>query len=122
MSENLADAIQSLVERLTRHRHTMTQELSGFSVFSTRFVSLLSQAKSDIEALVEIRDGVDRLIQTLETIQSAADDPAERSHSGDELIESIIKRFTIAKHKSTVASFAGLDIESGDDEGELTLF
>ena len=71
------------------------------------------------ELITEIDELISELGQTSPT-------PAHLPTGGDDrmkgMVEHLVEQFTIARHKVAAASLAGIDVDDGGSEGELTLF
>jgi methyl-accepting chemotaxis protein len=124
-SRGFADGIRSISRDLMQAREDFAQGLGQFSVFSDRFLELLAKAEDDIEGLKDLEHRIDALLADLGADMSAdgaAEISEEESASAREIVRSLLDQFTIAKHKTSAASMVGMDVDHGDEEGELTLF
>ena len=118
---NLADRIGSAGDALVGVRERTVQEFDRFSVFSTAFLDRLEAAREHLAGLESIDSMIRELIAEVEAQVEGIEQEVASSdvHS---IMESLLDQFTIARHKVSAGSLAGIDVESGDKEGELTLF
>ncbi|MFW6289152.1 MAG: methyl-accepting chemotaxis protein [Spirochaetota bacterium] len=124
-SEGIATEIRSLSEHLSRTRARIEAKLRDFSVFSGRFLDSVSDAEQSFVELESLKDEIANLIEDLSAEESKSAGLLGHDAGGqsaEEIVESLVSRFTIARHKHTAASMVGKNVDHGDEEGELTLF
>lgn len=125
-----ADIKQDYAQLYEAERELL-ETLTGFTVFTGRFMSLFDEAGADLDnlesLLAELRRIKDKTGEVREraTVQMQ---PLLEKHGaddwqiGNQRLQSIIERFTIFTHKVTAGELAGFEVEGGVGSGEVTLF
>ncbi len=117
--------------RLYEAERELLDTLTGFTVFTGRFMSLFDEAGKDL-------DNLESLLAELRRIKDKTGEVRERATAqmqpllqkygaddwqiGNQRLQAIIERFTIFTHKVTAGELAGFEVEGGVGSGEVTLF
>ena len=122
-SESLAAEISAAADALETTQTKLSVDLHGFSIFSGHSHELLDNSVQDVGRIGQLLGEIDELIADLGggARQSVPETPAESSTMRG-VVEELVQQFTITRHKVAAATFAGIEVDGGGKEGELTLF
>jgi len=123
--------IHGRYEQLFEKKNTVTDTISGFSLFTGNFMSMFDTTSGDLARLEELIADVGTVRASLNEVKritesemkSLLDQRGLRSWEiGSEKLQQIIRRFTIFTHKKTAGDLAGFEVETGVESGSVTLF
>jgi hypothetical protein len=112
-------------------KDSLGRQVEGFSLYTHRFVDLISSSRTDLAGLATLRSEIAAIDQILDTIRQkavenislAGIDPESEHQSGkNQRLKELIQRFTILTHKKAAGDLGKFDVESGTASGEVTLF
>ncbi len=118
-------------EKLFAANTEFSEALSGFSLFTGRFLTLFTKTNEDLERLHRLVDEIERIKEQLQEIKREADrrmQPILRAMGetdwdiGNSRLQQMIERFTIFTHKKHAGQLGGFVVEDGVDSGEITFF
>ncbi len=124
-------SIRSMYDQLFQEKNTLTDTISGFSLFTGSFLTLFDSTSQDLgrlEILVsdvqDIRGKLDEIKQmTRKEMEPLMKEKGVDSWEiGNQKLQSIIARFTIFTHKKKAGQIAGFEVEAGAESGTVTLF
>ena len=122
-SESLAAEISAAADALEKTRRKLSVDLHGFSIFSDHSQELLDNSVQDVGQIGQLLVEIDQLIADIDGAaqQNVPQTPTESTTMRD-VVEELVDQFTITRHKVAAATFAGIEVDGGGKEGELTLF
>ncbi len=124
-------SIQKQYQTLFQANNQFSDSLSGYSLFTRRFLSLFTQTHADLERLQQLIDDIELIKHKLSEITSAAEVRMrpllqeigqEQWSIGSERLQKMIQRFTIFTHKKKAGELGGFAVEQGAESGDVTLF
>jgi len=123
--------IHGRYEQLFEKKNTVTDTISGFSLFTGNFMSMFDTTSGDLARLEELIADVGTVRASLNEVKRITESEMKslleqrglRSWEiGSEKLQQIIRRFTIFTHKKTAGDLAGFEVETGVESGSVTLF
>lgn len=130
-AERFAEDIRAQYQAIEAMDERIMRLISGFSLFTGRFMSLFQEAANDLGELRERCAALSTLQKGLRTLEQHIGDVVRTNYPellgivteiSDQRLRSIIDRFTIFDHKQRAGSAAGIDFGAGAEAGDVTLF
>jgi hypothetical protein len=109
-------------------RDAIKQGVSGFTLFTDGFVSLVADSRRDLDRLESLYSRLEAVRVELSGLRDFTSSRLEGMSGGvdeaihNERLRGIIDRFTIFTHKQAAGEIAGFAVEQGSSTGEVTLF
>jgi hypothetical protein len=128
---SLVVAIRGVYARLTEAKDFLSHTMREFSLYTSRFFTLIDELEGEVEALAALEVPMAETVGELAELraQLLARKEAALAARGlaswtirDSRLKEMIEKFTILSHKKTAAELGGFTIEDGGKPGELTLF
>ncbi|WP_455381196.1 hypothetical protein [Salinispira pacifica] len=124
-------SIRSSYGRLFQEKNSLTDTITGFSLFTGSFLSLFDSTSQDLTRLEELLKDISQIRSELDEIKRITRSEMEPLLArkgvttwtiGNHKLQEIITRFTIFTHKKRAGDLAGFDVEEGVESGTVTLF
>ncbi|HTX71311.1 MAG TPA: hypothetical protein VMC79_00660 [Rectinemataceae bacterium] len=118
------EQVESDLQRLESARGSVREVLGGFLLYTPDFISLLSEAGTELGRLTRLADGLQSVRTRLAGLLADLNHEPGGAIVGEqaERLKRMVERFTIFTHKKTAGEIGKFAVEDGSAAGEVTLF
>jgi len=131
VAKDFVNKIKQTEATLLNYNERLQNSIGNFTPYSDNFFYILEEAENNIKKLFERANQIAKTKNMLYDLNNDASkrkrellkyNKIEKWEIKDDRIIDIINKFTILTHKQLAGNIVGVEVEKGDEAGELTLF